>query len=325
MDTPTPWEKIQFYLKNPQESFDKDFNDWLNSNKENKVLWDELVNVYAVSNEIPTSFVPNKKNAWNAIEKRVSNQSKKILLQKYLLRIAASFLIFFLGASAVWVTQHLINASKNYTEVYSPYGHKTMIVLPDNSKVWLNGDSRIRYVSDFKNSRNVELSGEALFYVTKDKNHMFTVNSKNIRVEVYGTKFNFKSYQNDDNVEVALIKGSLGVFKENDLLHQLEPGEVIQYMPEILKYRVFYGNISQITSWKKGELVINNQPFEEVVKYLERWYGVKINLLNNSEMTEKLSFKVKTESLNELLSIIDRITPIQYDINGKEITIIKNR
>lgn len=323
MDRPIPWEKIQFNLKNSPSQFDSDFIDWLESNPENQNLWNELTDIYAVTGEIPNSFNPNKTNAWDAIERRAFKPTNTIRFQKYFLRIAASLLLILLGASTMWITK-FYNNDTNYTEVYSPYGHKTMITLPDSSKVWLNGDSKIRYESDFKNSRNVELTGEALFSVAKDKNHLFTVKSKNLRVEVYGTKFNFKDYKNDNNAEVALLKGSLGVFKGQSLLQQLEPGEVITYMPEISKYKVFYEDMKQITSWCEDELVINNQSFEDVVKYLERWYGVNINFVNNGKMTEKLSFKVKTESLNELLSIINLITPIQYHINGKKVTINKN-
>lgn len=324
MDRPIPWEKIQFYLKNFPAQFDSDFVNWLESNPDNQNLWNELIDIYAVTGEIPNSFNPNTTNAWDAIERRAFKPSKTIQFHKYFLRIAASVLMVLLGASAMWMTQFYNIDRVNYTEVYSPYGHKTMIVLPDSSTVWLNGDSKIRYKSDFKNSRNVELTGEALFSVTKDKNHLFRVKSENLHVEVYGTKFNFKDYKNDDNAEVALLTGSLGVFKGKNLLHKLEPGEVITYMPEIAKYKVFYQDIKQITSWSEDELVINNQSFEDVVKYLERWYGVKINFVNNGMMTEKLSFKLKTESLSELLSIINRITPIQYSINGKEVTINKN-
>jgi ferric-dicitrate binding protein FerR (iron transport regulator) len=81
--------------------------------------------------------------------------------------------------------------------------------------------------------------------------------------------------------------------------------------------------MNQITSWKADELVIENETFENVTKYLERWYGVEITLDEKLKNTVKLSFKVKTESLTELLSIIDHITPIKYEINGKQVKIMK--
>jgi len=64
---------------------------------------------------------------------------------------------------------------------------------------------------------------------------------------------------------------------------------------------------------------------DEVFKYLERWYGVQIESADNFRSGQKLSFKVKSESLRELLSIINRITPIQYTIDGQKVKIAIKR
>lgn len=79
--------------------------------------------------------------------------------------------------------------------------------------------------------------------------------------------------------------------------------------------------MAYITSWSGDELVIDNASFESMVKYLERWYGVEIEVVGTKKITQKISFKLKTESLNELLPVLARIVPMDYDVDGKKVTL----
>jgi transmembrane sensor len=325
MGTSTPWEDIQFYLQHRNEPFSSEFKDWLAAQPANQQLWDELSSVYVLAGDVPNFFAPDTQQAWRNIEKRTQMPPRKLPLKLWLVRVAASFLLLVLGASAVLVAQLFNTPPEVFTEVYSPYGHKTMVVLPDSSTVWLNGDTKIRYETTFRKKRQVELSGEALFKVTKDTKKHFTVVSKYLKAEVYGTTFNFKAYPNDTKNEVALVEGSLAVFENDRKLHQLVPNEILTCCTSTNKFRVEKGNMAYITSWSGDELVIDNASFESMVKYLERWYGVEIEVVGTKKITQKISFKLKTESLNELLPVLARIVPMDYDVDGKKVTLKMKR
>jgi ferric-dicitrate binding protein FerR (iron transport regulator) len=319
----TPWEQIQNKLRNPDEPEENSLKSWLNEDDENKTVLDDLKVIYSITGNVPESFVPQKEMAWQKVMKRISIRKQQPKIIRFMLRIAASILLIALGVGGTFYLQNkMVNPS--FTEVYSPYGHKTRVVLPDGSTVWLNGDTKLKYNSDFSDARNVELTGEALFEVTKNPNRLFTVNAEELRLEVYGTTFNVKSYPEDLISEVALVEGSVGLFRDKQLLKKMVPGEVISYNSGEKKFNTRQGNIGQITSWSADELVIENKTFEEVTKYLERWYGVEITLDKSIQSNNRLSFKVKTESLMELLSIISHITPINYEINGKQVKIAKS-
>jgi len=318
----TPWEHIQNKLRNPNEPEDETLQNWLNEDPENKAVLDDLKVIYSITGNAPESYVPQKEQAWERIINRISIKNQPSRLIRFMLRVAASILLVAFGVGGGYLIQNRHSAN-SFTEVYSPYGHKTMVVLPDNSEVWLNGDSRIKYNTDFSSSRNVELWGEALFKVSKNPRKLFTVKSKDLRIEVYGTTFNVQSYNEDIVSEIALVEGSVGLFHDEQLLKKMIPGEVIAYDSRANKFSSQQGNISQITSWRADELIIENETFESMVKYLERWYGVEITLDQSLKQNLRLSFKVKTESLLELLSIIDHITPVMYEINGKQVKITK--
>lgn len=316
----TPWEQIQNKLRNPEKPEDEVLNNWMKENQENKTVLDDLKVIYSITGNVPESFVPRKELAWQKVMRRISIRKQQPAIIRIMLRVAASILLIALGVGGGLYFPNSPDAN-SFTEVYSPYGHKTQVALPDGSTVWLNGDSRLKYNSDFSDARNIELRGEALFHVIKNPKRLFTVNTETLRLEVYGTSFNVKAYPEDIVSEVALVEGSVGLFHDKQLLKKMVPGEVIAYRSGENKFSTWQGNIGQITSWSADELVIENKTFDEVTKYLERWYGVEITLDKSIQLNNRLSFKVKTESLTELLSIINRITPVTYEISGKQVKI----
>lgn len=72
--------------------------------------------------------------------------------------------------------------------------------------------------------------------------------------------------------------------------------------------------------WRLGKLKIENENLQEIVQKMERWYGIKIQLHDVPE-NKRYWMTIKTESLREMLEIINRVTPITYTINGEEVSI----
>ena len=59
---------------------------------------------------------------------------------------------------------------------------------------------------------------------------------------------------------------------------------------------------------------------ETVLHKMERWYGVRTQLTRVSD-NKHYWLTIKTESLTETLEVINKITPINYKINGEEVYI----
>ena len=320
MENLIPWDSIQAHLQNPHEPYGHALSVWLSERPENKVLLHELKVTYAVSGNLPGIFEPDQELAWKKITNRIRTSMPVKRPVRMLMRIAASILLILVGAGAAWWAMQP-DTTFSYTEVYSPFGHKTMIVLPDSSKVWLNGNTRLKYRNDYLKRRQVELTGQGLFEVMSDKDNRFTVQSPNLRTEVLGTVFNLKDYPEDRLAEVTLVEGKVEIYKDKQHLKELSPSERLLFFPEEGRCVTRKANVDQIISWSRDELILENESLENVVKYLERWYGVSISLDKELKGKHRLSFKVKAESLLELLSIINHITPIDYQIEGKNVRI----
>jgi Fe2+-dicitrate sensor, membrane component len=92
-------------------------------------------------------------------------------------------------------------------EVFAPYGTFVEVNLPDNSKVWLNAGSSLKYPTRFtKGSRKVTLQGEAFFEVESDPENPFTVHTARVDVRATGTAFNVEAYPKDSMTSVTMVR-----------------------------------------------------------------------------------------------------------------------
>ncbi len=209
-----------------------------------------------------------------------------------------------------------------------PKGQKTELVLPDNTHIWLNSDSRLRYASNFGKGkdRQVELSGEAYFEVSKNKKARFTVQLPNASVTVFGTKFNVKAYRDEKSIETSLVEGSVSFTanpqssKPTELM--MKPGDQVRYNYEEKAITTARFGETEITGWRKNQLVFADDDFTEVVRKIERWYDVKIVYDKASFQGQRLSLQVlEEENIEQLMKIIGKVMHISYEIDHKTITV----
>tara|TARA_A200000113_G_scaffold225651_1_gene247269 strand:+ start:97 stop:1245 length:1149 start_codon:yes stop_codon:yes gene_type:complete len=207
-----------------------------------------------------------------------------------------------------------------------PFGKRFKILLSDGTLVHLNSGSKLKYPVKFdKNKpREVTLIGEAFFDVSERKNQIFTVNTETINVEVYGTKFNFKNYPEDNYSDIVLVKGSVGLFSNfSNKITRLKPG--IRGSFNKLNYSISQDqiNTSIYTSWIDGQVIFRNESFESILIKLERLYNVEIinNTKNKSYETFNAKIDVDQESINDVLSYFNKIYNIKYQTHNNKIII----
>lgn len=124
--------------------------------------------------------------------------------------------VFLGGGLAVWQQQDKAAEEQvvqgGAREIKVPKGMKERIILADGTKVWLNSGSCLTLSPGFGQAdRELQLEGEGMFEVAKDKHKPFIIRSGDIRVRVTGTVFNFKSYPEERFAKVTLVRGSLDV------------------------------------------------------------------------------------------------------------------
>lgn len=166
-----------------------------------------------------------------------------------------------------------------YNTLSVPNGKTFKLQLSDNTLVYLNSGSELRYPENFVGKeRKVFLKGEAFFEVTKNKNAPFIVSTANKNITVLGTKFNVSAYNDISESAAVLLEGAialngLAALHDSILLH---PNEMAAWdknsNPDIKTVNPY-----DYTAWMEGKLVFNKKTFEEILARLEKKYNVTIN------------------------------------------------
>jgi len=228
---------------------------------------------------------------------------------------AAAILVFPLLLLAIWsiTRQKPVSGTEMVTqEITVPMGIRSRIVLPDSTRVWLNSGSSIRYRLPFTNgSREINLSGEAYFEVTHDQSNPFSVHTGRSKVEVLGTSFNIKAYEEEPEVEVVLIEGKLRFkagMKEEEVV--LSPGERAVFEKD-KGITVRREPLEKYAAWRFGKLVFDETPMKDVARDLERWFGIKVILTDPRLNEYRFTTTFENQSLQQVLELLELSSPIK--------------
>ena len=218
------------------------------------------------------------------------------------------------------ISQAPVNDRESMNKVIIPYGKKSMILLSDGTKVWLNAGSQLVYPSVFlRKKREVVLIGEAYFDVAKNKDKPFVVRTSDLNVKVLGTKFDVSAYPEDDFVETILEEGSVGLEIKGpgvmgyDKQILLSPNQKISLDRQSREATVRVVDVSMYTSWKEGILKSKSEDLIRMLKKIERYYNIEITLKDPLVAGYKISGKLDLEkSPEEVLNIIKLTVPIDW-------------
>jgi ferric-dicitrate binding protein FerR (iron transport regulator) len=224
-------------------------------------------------------------------------------------------------------------------------GSRTRLVLPDGSTVWLNAGSRLTYSKDFgSRNRNVTLTGEAYFDVTKSAELPFVIQTPAMQVKVVGTAFNIKSYPGERTSETSVIRGSVEIIpkarpgekyvlkpneklvvanaiKEKDNKQPDRPSKPLIALGSLTYYPA--DSLVVETSWVDNKLVFDNEAFSDVALKMERWYGMTIEFRNKQLQEMRLTGSFVNETIYEALNALQISGGFNYSIRQNTVVISK--
>ncbi len=212
--------------------------------------------------------------------------------------------------------------SIKWKRFYTPARVRSVLTLPDGSKVTLNSASALRYPAAFSgDTREVYLTGEAYLDVAHDRKHPFILHTEKMDIRVLGTQFNVKSYADDSTKEATLFRGSIAVtFPEYpDSRVLLKPSEkvVVKNSGYERSTTAFFDNENHYhmeTMWMKGQLAFRDASLGSIANSLARKYGVKMVFKNNNIRNLKFSGSFEKETLSEALHSLQIVTPFNFTI-----------
>jgi ferric-dicitrate binding protein FerR (iron transport regulator) len=183
--------------------------------------------------------------------------------------------------------------------------------------VWLNSGTKITYNTGFaKDNREINLTGQAFFQVTKNKKLPLKVFCNNLEVKVLGTRFDVSAYAEDHNISVVLESGKVELLntKIKSFHYELTPGEMALYNQVSKQLTTYKVSTNEFTSWKEGILIFRDDPMSEVITKLKRKYDIDIEVKQPDVYKSVFTATIKNETLEEIFNSISFACSVKYQI-----------
>ncbi len=233
-----------------------------------------------------------------------------------------------------------VGASRHGAVVASPgrayataAGQRLSVTLVDGTHLTLAPASTVRIAAGYgrgTSGREVDLEGEAYFAVTHDAAHPFAVRAHGAVARDVGTAFGVRAYPEDGTVQVVVAEGAVELHATQALTAASAPAA----HPVLLTARTVgivdpSGNTRVVTgvdvtpslAWRDGELVFDDTPVRDVLRELERWYGVEIRLGDDALGARHVRATIHAQSLTEALDLLVPSAGARYERHGATITI----
>lgn len=212
------------------------------------------------------------------------------------------------------IVQHEISKNEvaDFNQLIIPKGKRSFLTLADGTQIWINSGTRLVYPSVFPDDkREIFVDGEIYIDVQPDYNRPFIVQTSDMNVRVLGTEFNVQAYQTDGQKRVVLKSGSVKI--SSDISKEeivLQPAEM--YEATGTNVIVKPVDINNYISWIEGMYICESERLDYILTRLSRYYGKEITVDKKAaglKCNGKLDLK---ESLNDVLTILKYIVPIDF-------------
>ena len=211
-----------------------------------------------------------------------------------------------------------------YNTMQIPVGGFYQLKLADGTKVWLNSLTQLRFPVTFAGEeRKVYLTGEAYFEVARDSVHPFIVaTDEGMEVKVYGTEFNVDTYRKG-TVKTTLVNGKVGIrVSATGEEMRLSPNQMALFTKATQSIQVENVDSYGVVAWKDGKFVFEDEPIEEIMERLSRWYDVKVFYAN--ERIKKHTFTgiiTRFADISDVLHLMEETAAVEFRIQGDTVTV----
>jgi ferric-dicitrate binding protein FerR (iron transport regulator) len=256
------------------------------------------------------------------------NTKKRLTFSRHVPKYAAvaAMVIIALGIYYITLIDNYSGAKNSYTEslrnrtniLQTSTSETKQIVLPDGTKLYANGDTRIDYDRDQFNreKREIWLSGEAFFEVAKNPDKPFIIHTGNIRTIVRGTSFNVKAYRAIGKISVSVRTGKVEVGTDRETFGLLTHNKQLVFNEKTKEHSISENNWEDAGAWMHKRLVLADANYDELKIRLKQLYGITLmderGLLRRSLLNASYRQGV---NVDDILRGISEVYGIGYDFD----------
>ena len=314
-------QRIVEYLDNKLSIEDRiAFDKRLDNSAELRQELQDISFVWEATAELKMHKHVNTAKNWKELSLRIKVDRYKKKLWSFTRNAAAVLIIPIIITSIILFknVRTYDSVPTEQVELFSANGLVTKVILPDGSEAWLNSGSKLSYPQRFTGDlRRVSLSGEAYFKVKADKVNRFVVLAGGMEVSAFGTEFNVCAYEEDKTIEATLVSGNIEVdMPANEKFYktQISHEQQVVFNKEEEQFDIIDVSIPVETSWKEGKMIFRRTKMEDVARRLSRHFNVDIHLDGKEIHDYEYSATFTTETLDEILFLLEKTAPIKSKI-----------
>lgn len=303
---------------------------WLRAGEENKKTFSEIRDRWLETHN-PLDNPEYAKRAFDrfALLVEVSMNKQKRLRLSSFYKTATSVAILFICLFGGYVTgsKQIIDSLPSepivVNRVIVGKDSKGSVTLSDGTTVWLNAGSVLVYPEHFsEGKRFVKLEGEGYFEVVRNEKAPFFVETEGMVVNVLGTHFNVRNYENKEILETTLLSGKVEVLlpgMSSGII--LKPNQRLSCNRQDGTYDLAEVDATDYIIWIGDKLVCTNEELSTVLHRMKHWYNMDIECRKGVPLDHRLSLTIRKESPEEILKLLTLICPIRYTVERDKIII----
>ncbi|MFT3682821.1 MAG: FecR family protein [Ferruginibacter sp.] len=287
--------------------------------------------------EFRSKKLPQEKQQanWKQIENAISQQPA-VSKAAWLKPLLAAASVLLLAGVAWWLIKTSSSATDADALVYkTEFAKIKKITLPDGSIVTLNANSELKISTNWDETgdRQVWLDGEGYFEVEKKPatHQKFVVHTKDLDVEVLGTRFNVNTRHEKAIVSLEEGKIKLSVKgetkaildKQGEKIIEMRPGELARLEDADSITLSTEENINFHSGWVRNEFHFNNTTLKEIATLINDVYGYKVEVKDQALLEKSINGDLRADNLQQLVDVLQLAFKLKMKIENKSIIISK--
>ncbi len=285
-------------------------------------LWGEIVAaLHAPAADSPTAAKARREHAKHEAAQHISRVAEK---RSWKGPLALGLVAAAIGAGAFWyigriskesvVTQLLADAEP--TAVTTRAGQLGSLTLGDGSAVRLGVESRLVSVADFgRRYRTARVGGTAAITVASGGELPLELRLSDAVLRATGGVLTVRDYS-DENLRMIRAEGAPVELVVGDESRSIAAGTTVALDRAGVVRDATADEVAQAFAWTDGKLVLRDATVGTAVQQLWRWYGLAVNLGDESLKERRVSLEAPLESSQAAIAGVESGANVKFAWEG---------
>jgi len=199
-------------------------------------------------------------------------------------------------------------------------GQFAIITLDDGTKVTIAPTSRLTVPKLFgtrDEMRAVKVDGAATFVVArKEQGPPFQVRAGKAAIVATGTTLDVRAYPDETTVVVQLREGE-AIVKVGDVQRAVPAGRALLVDSGGAMREPTPAELAEALGWSSRRLSLTNRPLRDVVKQMNRLFGVDIKVPEAKLLDQPATVDVSLDSLRTAIAQVEQSTGAAFKYDGR--------